>query len=348
MQGNQQSNKRIWLNIVIVVVILLTGMTVIGSLHDINQVLDTIKTIEISYFIGALVLSTVGLLLMALSNQIILRAINKDLPYKTGFLINSVEAFFNGITPFSSGAQPFQVYFYNKHHVKPEQSTSIVLVSSILYQIACVSLSTIGLIIYFPRILSSLGTVGFIFLMIGFSINACVLVLLLLMAYVKGFKGLIYKFLSLLGKIKFLTKKMENLKLKSDNFVTTFQSGVKFLFTKKRVFILSTLTKFASLFITYLTTVFIVKSLGVNLSINDNFYLIFASLLAATSMFFVPLPGASGGTEAVFAGMTGFLFASPQIGISIMILWRAVTYYFGMLFGFVNYLILQKTKVKEL
>ncbi|WP_162163993.1 lysylphosphatidylglycerol synthase transmembrane domain-containing protein [Acholeplasma hippikon] len=342
----QQSNKKIWLNIVMVVVIILAGLTIIGSLHDFELVLEKLKTMKLPYYLGALGLSLVGLVLITLSNLIVQRAINKDLPMKTGFFIQSVEPFFNGITPFSSGAQPFQVYFYRKHHLKPEQATSIVLVVSILYQIACVALSLVGLILFFNQITSSLG-LSFIFLMIGIFINAFVLVLLFLMAYVKGFKNLIYKLLMLLSKIKFLKKKMEQLMEKSDKFVHNFQKGVKFLFTKKRVFIGSLSTKFAALFITYLTTILIAKALGATLTTSENFYLVFTSLLAATSMFFVPLPGASGGTEAIFAGMIGAMFESPEIAISLMILWRVATYYFGMLYGFVSYLILQKMKVKE-
>src|SRR5690606_41174902 len=136
---------------------------------------------------------------------------------------------------------------------------------------------------------------------------------------------------------------------KTANFVGEFQEGVKFLFTKKRAFILSTTFKLLSLLSVYATTVLISISLGFHFSIEQNFYMIFAGILATTTMMFVPLPGASGGTEAAFTGLVSLLFITASqaaTAVTIMLLWRVATYYFGMVYGFIAYIILKQRKVK--
>src|SRR5690606_23584201 len=117
MEEKQQKQQKIWLNIIIVVMILLTVLTVVGSIHDFNQLLLTIQHIDIGYFSISILVALVSLLLMSLSNQIVLRALNRELPYFTGFLIQAIEPFFNGITPFSTAAQLFELYYYHKHKV---------------------------------------------------------------------------------------------------------------------------------------------------------------------------------------------------------------------------------------
>ena len=57
----------------------------------------------------------------------------------------------------------------------------------------------------------------------------------------------------------------------------------------------------------------------------------FLSLAAAISLFntFMPIPGASGGSEASFMLLFGFL--GQATASSAMLIWRMLTFYFGLL-----------------
>lgn len=348
MEEKQQNQRKIWLNIIIVVVILLTVLTVVGSMHDLNALLLTLQQIDMTYFFIALLLGLVSFFLMSLSSQIVLRALNKELPYLTGFLIQAVEPFFNGITPFSSGAQPFQLYYYHKHKVEGNQATSILVVNFILFQIVSVLLTTLGLIIFWQEISNALG-LNIIYLMVGYSINTLILVGLFLLAYVKKAYILFEKLFQFFERFKWTKKRAAILKSKTLGFVVKFQDGVKFLFGKKRVFILGSFVKLLSLLVLYSTTIFIALSLGYTFSLSENIFMIVAGLLAVTTMMFVPLPGASGGTEVAFAGLMSALFIDSEIIlslVSLMLIWRVTTYYFGMMYGVVAYIILQRMQVK--
>ncbi|MFA5692830.1 MAG: lysylphosphatidylglycerol synthase transmembrane domain-containing protein [Acholeplasmataceae bacterium] len=341
MKTNKENYKNILPKIIFVVVLLLLVMTISVSLSDFNLLIKKISEIKIGYFLTALLISLIALLLNAFSSQIVLRAINKEISFKQGFLIQSIEPFFNGITPFSSGAQPFQLYYYHKNNVDGEQATSVLVVNFILFQLVSVLLTTIGLIIFWDKI-SELALHLKIAILIGFSINTTILVGLFLLAYVRGVYRLFEIIFSFFERFKFSQKLAAKLKSKTFNFVNNFQKGVKFLFTKKRVFILSSTIKLLSLIFIYSTTILLSKSLGFNFTLNENIYLIVVSLIATTTMMFVPLPGASGGTEYAFNFLLSNLIIGSHLITLLMLLWRMTTYYFGILVGLIGYIFLKK------
>src|SRR5690554_966319 len=347
MENNQtKTKKRIWINGVIVFVILLTLFTIVGSLNDFNEIFSIVKTMDTGLIWIALALSFFSFIFLAISNHIVLRALNKEISLTDGFLIQSIETFFNGITPFSSGAQPFQLYYYHKMGVPSNEATSVLAVNFIIFQSTSVFLTTFGLIIYFQEILNVMGS-NIIYILIGYTINTTILVGLFLLAYVKSAYELFEALFIFFERFKWTKKGAYKLRMKTENYVGKFQGGVKFLFTKKRVFILSSLTKLISLILLYSTTVIIFRALSQTTSTSTAFYMFFSGIMAVTTMMFVPLPGASGGTELFFSLLlAGVGLLSVQI-VTVMLIWRIVTYYLGMLFGFIGFLLLKTRRTKQ-
>src|SRR5690554_1078867 len=347
MENNQtKTNKKIWINGVIVFVILLTLFTIVGNLNDFNEIFSIVKTMDTSLIWIALALSFFSFIFLAISNHIVLRALNKEISLTDGFLIQSIETFFNGITPFSSGAQPFQLYYYHKMGVPSNEATSVLAVNFIIFQSTSVFLTTTGLIIYFQEILNVMGS-NIIYILIGYTINTTILVGLFLLAYVKSAYKLFEALFIFFERFKWTKKGAYKLRMKTENYVGKFQGGVKFLFTKKRVLILSSLTKMISLILLYSTTVIIFRALGQTTSTSTAFYMFFSGIMAVTTMMFVPLPGASGGTELSFSLLlAGVGLLSVQI-VTVMLIWRIVTYYLGMLFGFIGFLLLKTRRTKQ-
>ena len=60
----------------------------------------------------------------------------KKFEFKKTFFIQIITFFFNAITPFSSGGQPFQVYMFNKSGNSLIDSTNTVVQETIIHQIA--------------------------------------------------------------------------------------------------------------------------------------------------------------------------------------------------------------------
>ena len=60
---------------------------------------------------------------------------------------------------------------------------------------------------------------------------------------------------------------------------------------------------------------------------------------------FIPIPGASGGTESVFMMMFGMLLSSVQVS-SVMVLWRFTTYHALLVVGAIVFIRVQNSKTK--
>ena len=100
------------------------------------------------------------------------------------------------------------------------------------------------------------------------------------------------------------------------------------------------LNNLISLITLYMIPVFIFYSIGEFDSIN-----IFESIVSSGYTYligsFVPIPGAAGGLEYSFVEF----FQSFTVGASlsaIMILWRFITYYLGMILGALSLLYFKK------
>ena len=61
---------------------------------------------------------------------------------------------------------------------------------------------------------------------------------------------------------------------------------------------------------------------------------------------FIPIPGATGGLEYSFMQFFGVYVKNPVLS-SAMLLWRFITYIFGMLIGFVFLITRQYSKFKK-
>ena len=69
---------------------------------------------------------------------LIVREYNKTIKISTIFKQAVITQFFNGITPFSTGGQPMEIYMLNKCGVSVGKASNIVLQNSMVYQVALV------------------------------------------------------------------------------------------------------------------------------------------------------------------------------------------------------------------
>ncbi len=339
--------KGLWKNGLLVLLILVAIVSIISSIGNPKEIFNKIVESNKLYLSAAIILAVIYTLIMSLSNQIVLRSLDEKLPYLDGMLIFETEYFFNAITPFSSGAQPFQAYMFIKKEVDAKNVTSILVVNFILYQTTLI-LMLIGAMIFFGgRIINALGSSS-VYVLIGFVINIVILVFLFLVSYVKGFAKVIKKGFSWIGKIKKLEPKMTELTLKTDDFVHKYQESVKILFNRKAVFIKSFFLKAVALSIQFGIPVIIAYALGQKIVFNDIIYITLITSLSVTAMIWIPLPGASGGTEWAFAALMAPIFMNQKdLVLAILLLWRFITYYFPLMLGFIAYLWSRKRTEKQ-
>lgn len=340
METKKQRNKLIANLVFFIVVIIVLGV-IVFNLNDVNDIISHTKDAKIEYLLVAVLFLLIHMTLTNLSMHNIQRKVINKLPFFISMNVANSEYLFNAITPFSSGGQPVQAYYLMKHGMTGEESASVLVSNFTIYQFVLTIFSTIGLIVFFPRINATISAHALI-IIIGYVINTLILVGLILVATLDSFKKLLKGFFRLLGKIKILKKSMIFLEERTFGFVEAFQKGTKHLLSNKGVLIGSVILRVIDLIILNSIPIFIFLALNVNIEINDIWFIIMMTAFASTFMMWVPTPGATGGVEWAFTVLFVGVIASSSVVVTAMLFWRSITYFLALILGFMSYLIIRR------
>lgn len=316
----------------IVILILVTLLVLYISLKDnFLEVIEGLTKINIFWIIIALIFALGYYFFRTLSLLTFVKKFKDDISFKKVFKIVFVTQFFDGITPSSSGGQPYQIYAFNKENIKIIDGTNIAIQNFIVYQIALVLLGLIAVLSNkYLNLFDDLGIIKKLILL-GFIINVLVIIGLFSLAFMKKFNKFIVKIIvKVLSKLKIIKNKEEIIK-NLNTTVENFHDGAIILMKNKFEFVKTIFFNFVALLLFYSIPVIIIYGLGDYTSMN-----ILESIIASAHVMligsFIPIPGASGGLEYAFSQFYGVFISGTALTL-VMLLWRALTYYLGVIIG---------------
>ncbi len=309
---------------------------------DFNTIIYQIVNIDIKFLIIAFLLMISYYYLRTIVLHDFITKFKKDYRFFDTFSLILKTQFFNGITPFATGGQPFQVYMLKKENIKITNATNIIIQNFIVYQIALVILGLIAVIcnyfIHFFKditILKHLVTLGFI-------INILVTFILFILAFtVKLNKWIGNISIKVLKEIKIIKNQKEALD-KWEKYVENFHDGAIILLQNKGKFIKGIFYNLMALCSLYLIPLVLLYGMG-NFNVITSYEAIITSAYVMLIGSFVPIPGGSGGLEYGFIAFYGNYIKGTTLK-SIMLLWRFITYYLGMILGAIVLNIKKKEK----
>lgn len=312
--------------------LLLTFFVLYFSLKDnFNSVIDQLKNINIMWLLVSFILIIGYWLFSSLAMYLITKKFNEKVSALEIFRINIITHFFNAVTPFSTGGQPYQIYALKKDNVKMVDSTNIVVENFVAYQTALILLGLIAIISnqifdFFPdvRLLK-------ILVLIGFLVNLFVAVGLFAVAFTQKFNKFVTKHLISFGSKLKLIKNKEETTQKFNDYVTKFHDGTKYLLKDKFNLVKVILLQILGLACVYVVPLPILFGMGDFTSFNVAIAIITSAYVMLIGAF-VPLPGGTGGLEYSFVAFYGNFITGSKL-TALMLMWRFVTYYFGMIVG---------------
>lgn len=307
--------------------------------NDVNEITNKIKQVNIYYLLIIFVFLFIYVFFEGLVIYLIAKRKVKGISVLDSFWVNMATQFFNYITPFSTGGQPFQIVYFKARGIKVRDASSIVLLNFITYNIAYILLGIFGLIFKYEFFKNFLKADNYHYLLfIGFGINILVTILAFFLTFSKKFYRILIEGIWLkiirwpfLRRFKF-ERKVENLK----NSIEIFHSELKKLKYDKRLWIETILLHIIRLVCFFLVPLFTFMALGENVA-NNEFNIFVGAIFIAIVMSYVPTPGASGGAEGVFYILFSFLKIAI---IPALLLWRFLTYYLYLILGFIALLTL--------
>lgn len=322
--------KKNIINMMILVAI--TLVVLYFSLKDnFHEIIHEIVTLNPAWFLLALFLAFAYWFFKALEFRNATRKFKPDFTMKSSIRMTLSTSFFNAITPFSTGGQPFQIYMLKKAGLKLTDSTNVIMENFIVYQVALVLLGTVAIISNFfghfykeAVLLKNLVTLGFL-------INTAVVVGLFLIAFNKRFNQAISKgIIHLLSKLHFVKDEQQK-KQEFSHYINQFHKGAVLLLADKGQFLKAVGLNLIALTAQYLIPVVLLYSMGDYTSF-DGFLSVITSAYVMLIGSFVPIPGGTGGLEYGFLAFFGNFITGSKLN-AIMLLWRALTYYFGLIIG---------------
>lgn len=297
---------------------------------DFNNIITTLSRMDYKFIIIAIIFWLLSIILKGYVNY---KTVNnkKQISLKEAIKHNVITQFFNGITPFSSGGQPMEIYMLTEHGISGAKATTITIQNFIFYQVALVLYGLLAVTYnaifhIFPKV-PLLGKLT----LIGFLINTLVAIALFVITFspkfTKKVTNIIIKLLVKLKMIKDEKKTAEKWNLKLEEF----HSSAKVLRKRKLLFIEGVIINLISLTCLYIVPLFIVYSLHNYTSLNIADTLTSSAYVLIIGAF-VPIPGASGGIEYGFLKFFGNFITGTNLS-AILIIWRFITYYLGLIIG---------------
>ena len=336
-------SRKNWL--ALVAMLLIGGGIVAYSLRTVNLrlLVQDFFTLNWWWMLVALACICLYLILEGVVVKIFMNNRHADFTWKDALRLPPIEQLFNGITPFSTGGQPAQLVAMLQCGVDGGLASSVLLMKFVVFQAMIVINFLISLLIGFHFIAEKLHALSLLVLL-GFVIHLAVIVGLLLVMYWYGFTK---RALNLLIKpcAWFMKpQRYERLRISLNEKVDSFYQEslrMKEEYGKMAKVCLVTLCQ---LFFYYAIPYFIMLALGVH---GMNFIMVISlHVLIFMIISLFPIPGGAGGAEYSFSVLFASFIGSGTKLVMAMILWRLLTYYFGMFAGMVA-LFIKPDKIKH-
>ncbi|MBF0601851.1 lysylphosphatidylglycerol synthase transmembrane domain-containing protein [Limosilactobacillus oris] len=336
-------SRKNWL--ALVAMLLIGGGIVAYSLRTVNLrlLVQDFFTLNWWWMLVALACICLYLILEGVVVKIFMNNRHADFTWKDALRLPPIEQLFNGITPFSTGGQPAQLVAMLQCGVDGGLASSVLLMKFVVFQAMIVINFLVSLLIGFHFIAEKLHALSLLVLL-GFVIHLAVIVGLLLVMYWYGFTK---RALNLLIKpcAWFMKpQRYERLRISLNEKVDSFYQEslrMKEEYGKMAKVCLVTLCQ---LFFYYAIPYFIMLALGVH---GMNFIMVISlHVLIFMIISLFPIPGGAGGAEYSFSVLFASFIGSGTKLVLAMILWRLLTYYFGMFAGMVA-LFIKPDKIKH-
>lgn len=314
-------------------------LVLVLNMNDLGQIFYELGRAQVGYILIAIGLLFAYLALYPITLVILSKAEKVECKSKEIYYIGMTEHFFNGITPFATGGQPFEIYAMSRNNIKPSKSTGIMMMNFVIFMITTNLFALLSLI-YFSRFATSTNI--YVISIIGFTINFLVIFFIIALATSKHLASFIVRIMKWFGRFKFLNKAVEkNLPL-FEGYVNQTQAAFKALLHHKKTFVICFFIRILTMFIYYAISFFVLKAIGVSVGYDQLFFIVSATSFAITAVVFLPTPGSAGGIEFAFTTIfQNALLISAVESASGMLLWRLITFYLTLLISFIFYIVVE-------
>ena len=323
---------------------------------DYKEVYQILKTSSLPYVLLAILMMLIVFFIDGLILTILANLFQKGYKLYRGILNQQYNVFFNGITPLATGGQPFQIYLFKKQGITIANGIAIIFIYFVLYKVTVLSFSLFALIYNYPRLNDLIDQTQYnllFILVISFCLIAFLSILVILIAYLPIFKKLFEKIIELLAKIKII-KNVDAAKQTLNEKIILIRHNATHIFTNWKTILSLLGLMFLRFFVLY--SIPFISFYAVNCKLDFKYFLDSISLASYTSLIsgVFPSPGGSIGVEFAYTYVFKGFFATKINTLDVdatikgsLLIWRTITFYFGLILGAFTVLLYKPRKKKE-
>lgn len=298
---------------------------------DFPNIINLLNNANRKWLLLAFIMQALQIIFEVLSFHQVLKSYKKDYHLKKTLSLSLMSKFFNGITPFSTGGQPMQVYFLNKDGLRVTKATNAILQNFILYQTALITIGIVAILLNAQNNYFAQNPLLRKLVILGFLVNTLVMVVLFIISFNNKFnKKIVESIINILTKLK-IEKNPEEAKNRWLERCNDFHEGATFIKKHKWLCLKGFIYNILALIFFYSVPFFVIKALNQTITLDLLIVLVATSYVAIMGAF-VPIPGASGGIEFGYLQFFGNFISGSLLSASLLI-WRAITYYIPMIIG---------------
>lgn len=335
LEKTSGKKKNKWISIVALVANLcvIAGIIVYYSLTSGIKNLAEVLTLGVKWqFIVFAILAFIGYIVLETLKyfHLIKKTTGKyRLKLSLGTMI--MGAYYDNITPMSTGGEPYQIYYLNKNGVPGDKATGIPLMKHVIWIITFIILGIAVLIIntFYPFSTNVwIKIAGSIALILNSSI---VLLLIFFSISKRTAQILVIKVLKLLHKMHII-KNYKVTFFKVLKFVKNYQKTIRALTKSFSTWIIQFILAIGSYLSLFSIVYFIYLAFPHTVGGLTWGYVICCMMLCELVTSIAPLPGGTGFAEFSFAAIFTSWF-DPTIFPWALIVWRTITYFSYLIIG---------------
>ena len=314
----------------IIIIVVLSLLVAYLSLRDnFTEKIKYLFSINPTYLILSFVLVIIYWIIKGIALCHCVRQVEKKYTKKQGIKLLITTQLFHAITPFASGGQPWQIYRLKKEGIPISKGTNIVIEDFVTYQIALILLGVVAVVSnHIFHIIPQDNSLNFL-VALGFIFNVIIVLFSFLVAFNKKMNRIIVRSaIKILSKFRIVKNEEESLE-KAEKHIQLFHDSAQILLKNKMILFRIILLNFIALAVLY--SIPFTLMLGLEVYVNP-FYVIVTSAYVMLIDSLIPTPGSTGGLEYGFMSFFETHVQDPKLTI-IMIVWRIITYYFGIFVG---------------
>lgn len=297
---------------------------------DFDEIISVLLSANKLYIFLGILFILLGDIFRSISINNIIKKNNKKYKFEDALLLTIETNFFNGITPFSSGGQPFQLYILNKKNkIDYVTGVSVLFKDFYTYQISLVIVSTLCIIVNYLFNIVILPSFIRKLIFLGYTINLAVALFLICVPYLKNSKNKLIGYgANLLNKIGVIKDK-ERLENNVNSYIMDFKKKIKDTIKDRKLITICILLNVFKFITSGIVVYLCFKSANSYVPLLES---VIISIIITTMASFVPIPGASGGMEYGFIALFSYYVLDVKLG-AVMLIWRFLTYYMLVIFG---------------